>query len=449
MDLVVIGLGKVGLVLSVALASAGHRVVGVDVDDARVKAIRDRSITTQEPGIESRLRGLSVEDFDAVTDMSVVRDADAVFIIVPTPSMDGGGFSIDFVLAAIEAIGPGLSASTRSPVVSLVSTVMPGSSVGTIVPCLEAAVGRRIGDRLGYGYNPAFIALGDVLKGFVQPDLVLIGESDAHSGDVLSRIHSTMVPVRTPIVRLTPVEAEIAKLASNAHETMRVAFVNMLLAACEQTPGADVDAITEALTFRHGQRLFRGAVPYGGPCWPRDNHALSAYLASVGAPSELPSAVHQANDDHAHFLLGVIRDEIPAGEQTVVVAGLAYKPGTDVLDESFGMWLVENLAREPALSVRGWDPTAAAAAAAVVPAGVAVSADLAHQIQNATVLIVALPLPQLSEFDWTTASDDIVVIDAWRCLSPVPHALRSRYRGLGDRSNLGEDGRPSHGVRPL
>ena len=449
MKLVVVGLGKVGLVLSVALASAGHRVVGVDVDAERVAEIRTRSVVTQEPGIESRLRALSADDLDATTDIGVVEEADAIFVIVPTPSAPGGGFALDYVLRAIDDMGPALGNSQRSPVVSLVSTVMPGSSESTIIPRLESAVGRRIGDRLGYGYNPAFIALGDVLKGFVQPDLVLIGEADEHSGDVLSRIHSTMVPVRTPVVRLTPVEAEITKLASNAHETMRVAFVNMLLAACERTPGSDVDAITEALTFRHGQRLFRGAVPYGGPCWPRDNHALSAYLHAVGAPSDLPEAVHRANNDHATFLLEVVRSEIPAGDQTVVVAGLAYKPGTDVLDESFGMWLLRHLADDPALAMRGWDPNAFMTAAAEAPADVVVSGDLEDCLPEATVLIVALPLPQLSQVDWSAARPDLVVIDPWRVLAPIPHVLRGRYRGIGNRSAPAGESGPSHGARGL
>ncbi len=450
MDIVVVGLGKVGLVLGVALASAGHRVSGIDVDPARVASINDRSIRTQEPGIESRLRALSDLDFVATADMSVVADADAVFIIVPTPSTEGGGFSLDYVLAAVDAIGPGLRDSSRDPVVSLVSTVMPGSSEDVIIPRLESAVGRKIGDRLGYGYNPAFIALGEVLQGFVTPDLVLIGEAGEGSGDVLARIHASMVPMRTPIVRLTTAEAEIAKLASNAHESMRVSFVNMLLAACQQVPNADVDAITEALTFRHGQRLFRGAVPYGGPCWPRDNFALSAFLSSVGAPSQLPAAVHLANDEHAEFLLRTIRSSLSEGAQTVTVAGLAYKPGTDVLDESFGLWLANRLADDDALIVRGWDPLAAGAAARVAAPGVAVFSDFGAALDGTDVLIITLPLKELLAFDWAQAPDGIAVIDCWRVLRPIPHVLRSRYRGLGSSVTFGSDEAASgHGAQLL
>lgn len=431
MDLAVVGLGKVGLVLSVALASAGHKVIGIDVDAARVTDIRERSIKTAEPGIAQGLRALSENDLNATTDAGVVADVDAVFIIVPTPSAPDGGFELDFVLSAIALIGSGLRANPRGPVVSLVSTVMPGASDAVIIPALEQAAGRRLGDRLGYGYNPAFIALGDVLKGFVSPDLVLIGEADERSGDVLARIHATMVPVHTPVVRMRPVEAEIAKLASNAHETMRVAFVNMLLAACESTPDSDVDVITDALTFRHGHRLFRGAVPYGGPCWPRDNFALSSYLESVGAPGGLPAAVHQANDDHGGYLVNRIRTLIPPDATRVVVAGLAYKPGTEVLDEAFGLWLARELATDDGLRVTGWDPMAAEGARLVLPEAVRTTSELAECAREADVVIVAQPVPELLAFDWSLARPGIVVIDCWRRLHPVHDAIRHGYRALG------------------
>ena len=449
MNLAVIGLGKVGLVLAVGLASAGHRVIGVDIDSDRVNAIHDRSIRVQEPGIAERLRALGTDDLDATVDPDAVRECDAVFVIVPTPSTPGGGFELDFVVSAIDLVGPALGRSAGSPVVSLVSTVMPGASERVIIPALERASGRRVGDGLGYGYNPAFIALGDVLRGFVAPDLVLIGEADEHAGDVLSRIHASMVPVRTPIVRMHPVEAEIAKLASNAHETMRVSFVNMLLAACENTPGSNVDVITDALTFRHGQRLFRGAVPYGGPCWPRDNYALAAYLEDVGAPNGFPLAVHTANDEHAIYLRDRIRGLIPVDEGHVVVAGLAYKPGTDVLDESFGLWLARGLAEDPATSVVGWDPLAADTARSALPATVRVTGDLAEALDGASAVIFAQPLAELMRHDWGDVPDDLVVIDCWRIMKPVPEHLRDRYRPLGAEPMTTRGAHPAVSARRL
>jgi len=125
------------------------------------------------------------------------------------------------------------------------------------------------GPGLGYCYNPSFIALGEVVKGIEQPDYLLIGEADKHAGDTILSIHESVVKTPLPVARMRPVEAEIAKVASNTHETMRVSFANMLFSVCSEVPGADVDRVTEALAHRMGRRFFKGAVPYGGPCWPR------------------------------------------------------------------------------------------------------------------------------------------------------------------------------------
>src|ERR1700758_1591055 len=183
----------------------------------------------------------------------------------------------------------------------MVSTGMPGTSAARFIPALEKASGRKIGAGLGYCYNPAFIALGEVVKGFEEPDYLLVGESDARSGDVIVDIHNKMIRNNAPLARMTPVEAEITKIASNTHETMRVSFANMLLSICSEVPGANVDRITEALAHRMGRRFFKGAVPYGGPCWPRDNEAFSVFMAAVRTPSTLPRAVDTFNDEHGNY----------------------------------------------------------------------------------------------------------------------------------------------------
>src|SRR5205807_811400 len=106
--------------------------------------------------------------------------------------------------------------------VALISTVLPGSSDKVIMPRLELASGRKIGEELGYAYNPVFIALGDVVNGFEVPDYLLIGEATRAAGEAVQAMHRTMVRNGAPVTRMSPAEAEIAKIASNTHETMRV-----------------------------------------------------------------------------------------------------------------------------------------------------------------------------------------------------------------------------------
>src|SRR5438876_221453 len=125
-------------------------------------------------------------------------------------------------------------------------------------------------------------------------------------------------------------------IASNTHETMRVSFANMLFSICAEVPGANVHKVTGALVHRMGRRFFKGAVPYGAPCWPRDNQALSAFMDMIGAPSQLPRTVDTANADHGRYVLRKILALAPPGARVGII-GLAYKPGTQHIDCSYSI----------------------------------------------------------------------------------------------------------------
>lgn len=423
----VFGLGKVGITLAGCLLRAGKTVVGVDVVEPIVRTVNDRAVVTSEPGVLERIAP-AWDRFRATTDpLSAVRSTEAAFVIVPTSSNALGGFSNAHILETVRAIGSALAQCTHPYTVSVVSTVMPGSSESQIIPALEQSSGRRIGPSLGYCYNPSFIAQGEIVKGIEQPSYVLIGEADRRSGDVISAIHQSMLVNEVPAARMTPVEAEVTKLASNTYETMRVTFANMLLSICSETPNANVDAITNALSHRMGKKFFRGAVPYGGPCWPRDNIALSAFMETINIPSMLPRTIDICNREHGLYVLRRILRECPRGSKVGVV-GLAYKPGTPLIDRAFSIDLCRHL-RDEGRVVKAWDPMAADTARAVLPADVEIVA-AASDLADCDALVLTLPFPELMEFDWAHFSDK-VVIDCWRALDPgTAHTLR-QYVPLG------------------
>lgn len=426
----VFGLGKVGHVLATCLATAGHHVVGYDPDHSLVDALRRRTIRTYEPGVAERLAELPADRLDATDSAAeAVARTDVSFLIVPTPSNTLGGFSLRYVLDGCRACGQAIAAKgrDRSHVVALVSTVMPEASDRFIIPALEEAAGRRVGDGLGYCYNPSFIALGEVVRGFETPDYILIGESDPAAGTVVAQIHASMIRNQAQAVRMLPVEAEIAKIACNTHETMRVTFANMLFSLCAEVPGADVDRITTALTHRIGQRFFKGAVPYGGPCWPRDNKALSAFMDAVGVPSLLPSTIDRANAEHAQYVLRKILSVSAPGD-TVALLGLAYKPGTPVVERSFGLDLAGWLAAE-GRRVIGWDPLAEGEAAKVMGDRLGF-APAEECLRQARLAVVINPLKEFAQVDWS-AGCDCAVYDPWRCLPAAAIAQVGEYVAMG------------------
>jgi len=429
MHISVFGLGKVGVTLSSCLSVAGNNVMGVDVDSAIVDSLNARTFETQEPGVMDRLARTPAKGFTATLDSCrAVRDSELSFVIVPTPSNTLGGFSLRYVLKACSEIGAALKSKSEPHTVAIVSTVLPGSSATRIIPCLEHASGRTLGDRLGYCYNPSFIALGEIVKGIEQPDYLLIGEGDQQSGEVVLAAHRSMVREQAPIARMSPVEAEITKIASNTHETMRVSFANMLFSICSEVPGADVDRITEALAHRMGKRFFKGAVPYGGPCWPRDNVALSAFMDAIGTPSRLPQSVDLFNSEHGRYVLRKILSLSRAG-QTVGILGLAYKPGTPSIERSYAMDLAAWLVREDR-RVLGWDPLAMPEASRSMGNAIHLTRSAEECLRESGLVVITNPLREFKGIDWS-AGAATTVVDCWRCLSPDAIGHVAKYVPLG------------------
>jgi UDPglucose 6-dehydrogenase len=429
MKISVIGLGKVGLSLAACLAASGCAVVGADVDAALVDALDRGDFHTPEPGVIERLKRAAAGSFAATCDVTrAVRDTDATFVIVPTPSNSLGGFSLRYVLHACDEIGAALRQKKGGHTVAIVSTLLPGSSDAVVIPRLEQASGRTIGNGLGYCYNPSYIALGEVVQGLENPDYLLIGEADPKAGDLVLSIHQRIVKANSPVARMTPVEAEITKVASNTHETMRVSFANMLFSICSEVPGANVDRITEALAHRMGRRFFKGAVPYGGPCWPRDNQAFSAFIDTIRAISTLPRAVDTFNAEHGRYVLRKILGLSAAGN-TVGILGLAYKPGTPVIDRSFAIDLAGWLSRE-GRRVIGWDPLAMSEACRALGDKIACSASAEECLAASDLVVLVNPLPEFAAVDWR-AGRAATIVDCWRCLPAEVTGQFRRYVPLG------------------
>ena len=265
----VVGLGKLGAPLAAVLASKGHDVTGIDVNATTVQLVNAGSAPVAEPGLQELIDAHG-EHLRATTDLQAAADAELSILLVPTPSEDSGAFSNEYVLAATEAIGAALAGRAEHHVLVVGSTVMPGSCQWEVLPLLEQASGRRVGETLGLCYSPEFIALGSVIRDMTAPDMVLIGESDHRAGDTLERLYRGLCENDPPVRRMSLVNAELTKIAVNTYVTMKISYANSLADVCERVVGADVDTVSDAigLDSRIGSKYLRGAVAYGGPASP-------------------------------------------------------------------------------------------------------------------------------------------------------------------------------------
>jgi len=344
MNIAVIGLGKLGLPLAALLASNGNSVKGYDISESVRTSLRNKEFNSNEPGLRALLDSVNLS-FTIVDDMrSAVKDVEILFVIVPTPSDFTGHFSNKYLLDSIDEIAKSLDKDKRF-VINIVSTVMPGSCEKFIKPRLELGIGKSIGSDIGLCYNPEFIALGSVIKDMQFPDMHLIGQSSDWAGEVVLRALNTIIKKEVPVRRMNLREAELVKLAINNYVTMKISFANMLMQGSALLGGVDVDVVTNAigLDTRIGHKYLKAAAPYGGPCFPRDTRALSAFYNDLGLTNSLSKASEEVNKSHTIFIAEIIQSRVNSGAR-VGIAGLSYKSGTNVIEDSPGLSIAMELA---------------------------------------------------------------------------------------------------------
>ena len=431
MKLSIIGLGKLGAPMAAVMAHKGHMVVGVDVNADYVAAIQQGHAPLRETGLEEMIQA-NRERLSATTDYEqAVLGTDATFIIVPTPSDPDGTFSLRNVMIAAEKIGAALRKKQDWHLVVLSSTVMPGSTGGKLLPALEAHSGKKCGAGFGLCYNPEFIALGSVIRDMLNPDMILIGESDERSGEILERLYTGVCDSNPHIRRMNHVNAELTKISVNTFVTTKISYANMLAQVCETLPGADVDVVTSAIgcDSRIGQKYLKGALGYGGPCFPRDNLAFSALARANGVPPILAEATHQLNQSQAPRLAKWILTRLPEGG-TVGVMGLSYKPNTEVIEESQGLALAKHLL-SVGVPVVVYDPAAMENAQPQLAGKVTFATSAADCARQADVLAITTPWAEFREISPKDFKRHGTVLDCWRLLDKNAVGAIVEYVALG------------------
>ncbi len=409
-------------------------MVGTDVDPRVVACVNEGRSPVREPGVDdliARCEGRLSADLDVAR---AVRATDVSFIVVPTPSKADGGFSIRFVLDACDRVGEALRGK-QGHLVVISSTVMPGSTGGPIREHLEQASRATCGVDFMLCYSPEFIALGTVVRDLLNPDFLLIGESEQRAGDLLSTIYASLSGQRPPVRRMSWVNAELTKLALNAFVTTKISYANMLTQICERLEGADIDTVTGALGLdrRIGPAFFRGGLGYGGPCFPRDNLALGAVARGVGVQPILPEATDAVNRLQIPRIIDLVLALGPHDDGVVAILGLSYKPDTDVVVESQGLELARALL-DRGVRVRMYDPMALDTARAALESRGEYAPTMAACVSGATLIAIMTPWPEfrdLASAGLGGLREPPVVLECWRMLAAGSFEGVARYVGLG------------------
>jgi len=419
----VIGLGKLGVCMAGAFASKGFETVGVDIHKRTIDLVNQGEPPVIEPGLKDLLKD-GQEKLRATDDYSdAITNSDVTFIIVPTDSNADGAFSIQLLRDSARRIGEILAKKDTYHLVVITSTVLPGSCEHGVAPVLEEASGKKCGEDFGLCYSPEFIALGSVIRDFLNPDFLLVGEWDERSGEMLEDIYGMLVGNDSPVARMSLANAELAKISLNAYVTTKITFANMLAEICERIPGGDVDAVTGALGLdkRIGSKFFRGALGYGGTCFPRDNKAFTYLMSHLGLGSDLAQTIDRLNRSHAGRLADIVLSRLSEGDK-VAVLGLAFKPNTPVVVESQSVELARILSAKGA-NVAVYDPVAMKEARAELGEAVTYSSSAADCLEGANVAVIATAWQEFESLPLAEETST-TVIDGWRILkNPGPNYL--------------------------
>lgn len=342
MKIGIFGLGYVGCVTAACLAQDGHQVVGVDVNSAKVDILNSGLSPIVEPGLDVLIeKAVKSGSLRASVDYrQVVQDSDVSLICVGTPSNENGSLMLDFVKKVCREIGEALAEKNEYHVVVVRSTVLPGTVEETLIPILEEASGCKAGVDFGVCMNPEFLREGSAIKDYYMPSLVMIGEIDQRSGDLVQQLYER---VQAPLNRAPIRTAEMVKYACNSFHALKVVFANEIGSLCKAN-GIDGQQVMEIFVqdrqLNISPTYLRPGFAFGGSCLPKDVRALLYRAKELDVECPTLGAILPSNHNHIHQAIRMVER---TRKHKIGILGLSFKAGTDDLRESPTITLVETL----------------------------------------------------------------------------------------------------------
>ena len=432
----VIGLGKLGLSLAASYAQRGFEVLGVDVLPEVVDALNRGQTALCEPGLPELVAEFGGKRLKAtLSHPEAIEQTDVSCIMVHTPSNDDGHFSNRYVRRALESLGHSLRESSKAYHLFIInSTVMPGTMASEVIPLLESTSGRKLNQGFGLCYSPELVAIGSVIRDFLRPDLVPIGCSDERAGQLAETLYSELCENNPAIFRMSLIDAEIFKISLNCYVTLKISFANALANLCERIPGAHVDSVTRALGAdrRIGSHFLQGGLAFGGTCFPRDTRAYRVLARRYGLDPVLVDAVEAVNRSQHRHLTDLVLSEVEASPgKAVSVLGLAFKPDTNVIEESPAINLIHELVQHGA-RVTVFDPLAIENVRAVFGGKIHYATSVRDCLARSTLCVITTRDKEYREIDASyIVHERTTIIDCWRLLDSSRLGESTRYIPLG------------------
>ncbi|MBI1260847.1 MAG: nucleotide sugar dehydrogenase [Rhizobiales bacterium] len=433
MRVAMIGSGYVGLVSGACFADFGHEVICVDKNEEKIEALLRGEIPIYEPGLDVLVNGNRFSGrLSFTTDLAeAVKDVDAVFIAVGTPTRRGDGHAdLSYVYAAAEEIAAHMQGYT----VIVTKSTVPVGTADEVEAIIRKT--RPDGD-FSVASNPEFLREGAAIDDFKRPDRVVCGAEDERAREVLRALYRPLYINETPIVFTSRRTAEIIKYAANAFLATKITFINEIADLCEKA-GGNVQDVARGIGLdgRIGKKFLHAGPGYGGSCFPKDTLALVRTAQQYGAPTRIVEAVVAVNNARKLRMVDKVVEACGGSVdgKTIGVLGLTFKPDTDDMRDSPSLDIVPGLIAKGA-RVQAHDPQGVKEAKHMLPKEVAYCDNPYATAKDAAALVIITEWNEYRALDFERLSKTMkekVLVDLRNIYKPSEmKAAGFAYDGVG------------------
>jgi len=355
MNIGFLGLGKLGLPVSLAVEDKGHNIFGYDISTQTLEDIKNKHIRYKEEWVEKFLPNtkLKINNID-----DLVKNSEIIFVPIQTPhdpKYEGVtripskriDFDYSYLKSGIKDLSEAIEKNGEDKVVIIISTVLPGTIRTQIKPLL--------GKHTKLCYNPFFIAMGSTIRDFLHPEFILFGVDDEEAAKKAQNFYKTICD--SPFYKTTIENAELIKVSYNTMISTKISFVNTIMEACHHLPNTNIDDVTNGLKLAT-RRLISGAymsggMGDGGGCHPRDNIALSHLSQKLNLSYDWFDSIMTQREKQTEWLADLVINN--SNNRQINILGKTFKPETNLTLGSPSL-LLENLIKEKGHKVFSWDP---------------------------------------------------------------------------------------------
>tara|TARA_B100000579_G_scaffold37019_1_gene25878 strand:- start:2188 stop:3462 length:1275 start_codon:yes stop_codon:yes gene_type:complete len=350
-----LGLGKLGLPVSLAVESKGHEVFGYDISQQTIDDIKNKKIRYREEWVDTylpktKLKILSIDE--------LVKSSEIIFVPIQTPHdplYEGItkipkkriDFDYSFLKSGLKDLSAAIEKNKEDKVVIIISTVLPGTIRNEIKPLL--------GSHTKLCYNPFFIAMGSTIRDFLYPEFILFGVDNEKASEKAQNFYKTICD--SPFYKTTIENAELIKVSYNTMISTKISFVNTIMEACHHLPNTNVDDVTNALKMANRRLIsdayMSGGMGDGGGCHPRDNIALSHLSQKLGLSYDWFEGIMMQREKQSEWLADLVIKN--SENRQINILGKTFKPETNLMLGSPSL-LLENILKEKGYKVYSWDP---------------------------------------------------------------------------------------------